>query len=299
MRVTVVGAGVIGLSCAVRLVEAGHEVSVIGRERTSGTTSAVAGGFWFPYLAEPRDRVTVWAAETFGELARLAEEEPEAGVRMVHGTQHNPEADLWWAAPLTDLTVTEGRAEFTAPIAEMPVYLPWLERRVTQAGGSITTGTVDDLASLDADVVVNATGLGSRELVGDTSLYPVQGQIVVLGPGATEEWLEADGDAPSYVFPRGGDTVIGGTSVPHAWDQSPDPRTAERILADASAAVPEIANADVRAHLVGLRPARPSVRLEREGRVVHCYGHGGAGVTLSWGCAAEVVELVSGQPTQR
>ncbi|HEY9394844.1 MAG TPA: FAD-dependent oxidoreductase, partial [Nocardioides sp.] len=86
MRVTVVGAGVIGLSCAVRLLEAGHEVSVIGRERTSGTTSAVAGGFWFPYLAEPRDRVTAWAAETFRELARLAEEEPEAGVRMVHGT---------------------------------------------------------------------------------------------------------------------------------------------------------------------------------------------------------------------
>ncbi|MFD4327627.1 NAD(P)/FAD-dependent oxidoreductase [Nocardioides sp. NPDC058538] len=292
MRVTVVGAGVIGLSCAVRLLEAGHEVSVIGRERTSGTTSAVAGGFWFPYLAEPRDRVTAWAVETFRELARLSEEEPEAGVRMVYGTQHNPEADLWWAEPLTDLTVTEGRAEFTVPIAEMPVYLPWLERRITAAGGNIATGTVEDLASLDADVVVNATGLGSRELVGDVSLYPVQGQIVVLGPGATEEWLEAEGDAPSYVFPRGGDTIVGGTSVPHAWDQSPDPRTAERILADATAAVPEIANAEVRAHLVGLRPARPSVRLEREGRVVHCYGHGGAGVTLSWGCASEVASLV-------
>ena len=281
MRVTVVGAGVIGLSCAVRLLEAGHEVNVIGRERTSGTTSAVAGGFWFPYLAEPRDRVTTWAAETFLELARLAREEPESGVRMVHGTQHNPEADLWWAAPLTDLTVGDDRAEFTAPIAEMPVYLPWLERRITDAGGTISTGTVDDLESLDADVVVNATGLGARELVGDTSLYPVQGQIVVLEPGATEEWLEAEGEA-----------VVGGTSVPHAWDQSPDPRTAERILADATAAVPEIANADVRAHLVGLRPARPTVRLEREGRVVHCYGHGGAGVTLSWGCATEVAALV-------
>ncbi|MFE6510430.1 NAD(P)/FAD-dependent oxidoreductase [Nocardioides sp. NPDC057767] len=292
MRVTVVGAGVIGLSCAVRLLEAGHEVSMIGRERTSGTTSAVAGGFWFPYLAEPRERVMVWAAETFLELARLAREEPEAGVRMVHGTQHNPGSDLWWAAPITDLTVGENRAEFTAPIAEMPVYLPWLERQVTEAGGSITTGTVDDLESLDADVVVNATGLGARELVGDTSLYPVQGQIVILEPGATEEWLEAEGEAPSYVFPRGGDTVVGGTSVPHAWGQSPDPRTAERILADATAAVPEIANAQVRAHLVGLRPARPSVRLEREGRVVHCYGHGGAGVTLSWGCATDVAALV-------
>ena len=293
MRITVVGAGVIGLSCAVRLLEAGHEVSVIGRERTSGTTSAVAGGLWFPYLAEPRERVVAWATETFHELTRLAEDKPEAGVRMVHGTQHSPEADLWWAGPITDLVVTEDRAEFTAPITEMPVYLEWLERQVTEAGGSISTGSVSDLASLDADVVVNATGLGARELVGDTSLYPVQGQVVVLEPGATEEWLEAEGEAPVYVFPRGGDTVVGGTSVPHVWDQNPDLRTAERILADAIVAVPEIANVEVKAHRVGLRPVRPSVRLERDGRVVHCYGHGGAGVTLSWGCAAEVAALVS------
>lgn len=87
--------------------------------------------------------------------------------------------------------------------------------------------------------------------------------------------------------------------MPHAWDQSPDPRTAERILADATAAMPEIANVEVRDHKVGLRPARPTVRLEREGRIVHCYGHGGAGVTLSWGCATEVVALVSGQLTRR
>jgi D-amino-acid oxidase len=45
-------------------------------------------------------------------------------------------------------------------------------------------------------------------------------------------------------------------------------------------------------HKVGLRPARPEVRLERVGDVVHCYGHGGAGVTLSWGCAREVAELL-------
>ena len=51
---------------------------------------------------------------------------------------------------------------------------------------------------------------------------------------------------------------------------------------------------EVVGHKVGLRPARPSVRLERVADVVHCYGHGGAGVTLSWGCADEVVSLVAG-----
>jgi D-amino-acid oxidase len=68
------------------------------------------------------------------------------------------------------------------------------------------------------------------------------------------------------------------------------------ILERAVELVPELAGAAVLGHKVGLRPARPEVRLEVEQRddtrVVHCYGHGGAGVTLSWGCADEVARLV-------
>ena len=49
-------------------------------------------------------------------------------------------------------------------------------------------------------------------------------------------------------------------------------------------------------HRVGLRPARRTVRLEavpgETGTVVHCYGHGGSGVTLAWGCADDVLALV-------
>jgi D-amino-acid oxidase len=56
--------------------------------------------------------------------------------------------------------------------------------------------------------------------------------------------------------------------------------------------VPELRTARVLRHKVGLRPVRPAVRLERVGDVVHCYGHGGAGVTLSWGVAEEVVALL-------
>ena len=57
--------------------------------------------------------------------------------------------------------------------------------------------------------------------------------------------------------------------------------------------MPELADARVVGHRVGLRPVRSAVRLEAEGRVVHCYGQGGAGVTLSWGCADEVAALVA------
>jgi len=99
-------------------------------------------------------------------------------------------------------------------------------------------------------------------------------------------------DGMVYVVPRGTDVVCGGTAVDGDESTSPDPAEAERILARCRAVVPELANAQVLGHAVGVRPARPAVRLERVGDVVHCYGHGGAGVTLSWGCADEVVRLV-------
>ena len=74
------------------------------------------------------------------------------------------------------------------------------------------------------------------------------------------------------------------------------PATAEAILARCAALVPQLAGARIIGHRVGLRPGRPTVRLETEllagGPVVHCYGHGGAGVTLAYGCANEVVEQV-------
>ena len=93
--------------------------------------------------------------------------------------------------------------------------------------------------------------------------------------------------------------VVGGTDDEGEWDRRVDADVATRILARATELVPELAGARVVGHRVGLRPVRPQVRLEVEQpaggstRVVHCYGHGGAGVTLSWGCADEVARLVS------
>ncbi|MPY85865.1 MAG: FAD-dependent oxidoreductase, partial [Actinophytocola sp.] len=103
---------------------------------------------------------------------------------------------------------------------------------------------------------------------------------------------------PTYVVPRIHDIVVGGTAQQGEWNRQPDQATAAEILRRARALVPELAGAEVVNHRVGLRPARPTVRLESErteegSGVVHCYGHGGAGVTLSWGCAAEVVDQVN------
>jgi len=99
---------------------------------------------------------------------------------------------------------------------------------------------------------------------------------------------------PAYVLPRSRDIVVGGTEDVGDWSRTPSPETARALLERAERLVPGISRARVLRHRVGLRPARDEVRLERVGDVVHCYGHGGAGVTLSWGCADEVVALLDG-----
>lgn len=90
-------------------------------------------------------------------------------------------------------------------------------------------------------------------------------------------------------------------------DPLPDPGEASCELDEASwseirsrceTLVPQLRHARELGRRTGLLPFRGVVRLQAEaragGHVVHCSGHGGAGVTLAWGCADEVAELVRG-----
>lgn len=305
-RVTVVGAGVIGLSCALRLLQAGHRVDVLARELPGETTSAVAGAFWYPYRAAPVDRVVPWSERTYQALATIAATAPESGVRMSVGTEVVPSREVrpWWASAVPDLSETvevpagyDGGWRFSTPIVEMPIYLGWLAGQVLSAGGSITRLTLHGLPRPGGggpDVVVNCAGIGAKFLAADHAVYPVQGQVVLVEQVGLEHWWldSGHGGPPTYVVPRSHDIVVGGTDVEGEWGRTPSPEVANAILRRALRLVPELAGAAVRGHRVGLRPARPEVRVERVGDVVHCYGHGGAGVTLSWGCAEEVAELV-------
>lgn len=302
-RVIVVGAGVVGLSCAVRLLEAGHTVDVVARDLPLETTSAVAAALWYPYRAYPYERVTAWSRSSYRELETLAGLD-DTGVRMLAGTEvhRTRQSDPWWREAVPALTRVSALGppyvdawSFVAPVVEMPVYLRWLTARVEQLGATLTRMALPALPNQD-EVVVNATGLGARRMADDTTMVPVRGQVVhVEQVGLDRWWLDSSG--PVYVVPRSHDIVVGGTDEPGEWDRRPDPDVAKRILERAVELVPELARARVVGHRVGLRPARPEVRLEVEEtdgtRVVHCYGHGGAGVTLSWGCADEVARLVS------
>ena len=295
MRAVVVGAGVVGLTAAVRLREAGIDANVVARDEPSETTSAVAAALWYPYRALPAERVTAWSAQTYAALAALADV-AGSGVRMLTGTEllARDAPDPWWREAAPGLERTREGLRLVAPAVDMSIHLPWLVARLRALGGTVERREVASLDELEADAVVNCAGLGARELAGDASLVAVRGQVVRVAAPEVREWLldQSDPQRLVYVVPRVNDVVLGGTADEGAEDRTPDPATTDAIRARCAERIPALRDAPVLGVAVGLRPARPAVRLEAEGRVVHCYGHGGAGVTLAWGCAGEVAALL-------
>jgi D-amino-acid oxidase len=295
VRAIVVGAGVVGLTTAVCLREAGVDADVVARDLPQDTTSAVAAALWYPYRALPAERVTAWSAASYEALARLAGV-PGSGVRMRTGTEllAADAPDPWWRDAVPDLRRTARGLRFAAPAVDMSVHLAWLAARLRALGGTFEQREVARLDELDGDVVVNCAGLGARELAGDDSLVAVRGQVVRVTAPGVREWLLDQSDHADlvYVVPRERDVVLGGTAEEGREDRTPDPATTAAIRARCAALLPELRDAPVVGVAVGLRPVRPEVRLEADGRVVHCYGHGGAGVTLAWGCAVEVAALL-------
>jgi D-amino-acid oxidase len=274
------------------------------------TTSAVAAALWYPYRAYPADRVAEWARRTYLEFLRLAED-PATSVRLVPGAEvwRHAVDDPPWAAAVPDLRrippaelppgYVDGHA-CTVPVARMTSYLGYLADRFAAGGGRLELRTVRVLAraAQAAPLLVNCSGIGARTLASDPTVTPIRGQIVrVENPGVERFWLDEDHpDGITYIVPRGEDCILGGTAEPGEWDTTPDPEVARAIIRRCAELEPRLAGATFLEHRVGLRPGRPAVRLEAEplpggARVIHCYGHGGAGVTLSWGCADEVAEI--------
>ncbi|MFF8013502.1 FAD-dependent oxidoreductase [Streptomyces sp. NPDC007929] len=306
----VIGAGVSGLTTAVCLAEAGMEVRVDTDRPPGATTSAAAGAMWDPYLVEPRDRVERWSRETLPVLTELSGV-AGTGVRLLDGTQESRvpcELPTW--GPLVGARscppdeLRDGFVagwHYRAPLVDMPRYLQYLVDRLTEAGGRIREHHYDslDAALPEAPVVVNCSGSGARSLAADAEVEAVRGQLVVVeNPGVRRFFCD---DTPgavdlTYIYPHPDVVVLGGTSERGNWDLSPDRAEAEAIVRRCATVEPSLAGARIVAHRVGLRPARSSVRLAGERHadtlLMHNYGHGGAGLTLSWGCAREVAERV-------
>jgi D-amino-acid oxidase len=312
-RVAIIGAGVSGLTCGVVFAERGYRTAIFAKETGQQTTSGAAAAVWFPYDAEPQDKVIPWALDTFHLLTDLARV-PASGVSMIELRQFSRTGEIQipdWAIPLGAQAVipseVEGSLElFTSgfslgvPLMDTTIYLDYLATRFLKVGGAINANVCfEKLEDIDRkfDLVINCAGIGARELVQDADLQPHRGQVAIVPRMNKLSCAIVCDDAPlMYAIPRANDCVFGGTNE-ISDDLDVDPKSTARIL-DECSRVLNIDKPNVLAERVGLRPFRKSgVRVERDclsdGRtVIHNYGHGGSGFTLSWGCAESVARLV-------
>ena len=317
-----VGAGVVGLSTALLLSERlgpSVSVTVIADRFSPFTNSDASGASLIPFNlgkeGEQEAQQRRWFVETFQHLQDLncSRDARPAGISLVGGAvAFKEETPLpWWKDIVFGFRQVPWNSQEARALAIPPSYksiwffstymltckqyLPWLMARFKEKGGRVEKRRVGKLAELLKvyDAVINCSGLGARDLAGDSTVFPVRGATVVVQAPWVKQFFMDMSDL-RYIFPRSDGVVLGGTKE-ESWSEEPDDKESSAIIQRCSELVPSLADAPVLFQRVGLRPVRPSVRMEvdRElGGVVHCYGHGGQGVVLHWGCAKDMVNLV-------
>jgi len=306
--VAIIGAGVTGLTCGVVLAEAGYRARIFAEETGQRTTSAAAAAIWFPYDAEPVEAVIAWSLETFEVLQGLCRDRA-SGVSMIELRQFGRvgEEDIPdWALPLgaRRLPAESIRRSFTSgfalkvPLLDTTRYLDYLAARFGAADGEIEAGIrFERLEEVGRDwgLVVNCAGIGARTLVPDPAVESHRGQVVIVPRIAAPYAVVCDDPPLMYAIPRANDCVFGGTNEQSSVCEVNPEQTAQ-IVAECSRVL-EIQPPPILGERVGLRPFRRGgvcLRADSLGerrRVIHNYGHGGSGFTLSWGCARAVLDL--------
>ena len=215
--------------------------------------------------------------------------------------------------------------EIQAPVIDTDTSMAWLTDLVKSKGAELVTDEItedlidieDDLCDqYNADVIINCTGLSGATLAGDSTCYPIRGALIrVINDGKdfpkVTAGLTISSDASYdneivFIVPRSDNIlVLGGITEPHesGLDLTLDSPIIKRMKERCERFLPDLKKArlDPKYPLAqGLRPFRgKNIRVEREqrrtgsqpSRVIHNYGHGGAGWTLSFGCSGDVLKL--------
>ena len=251
----VIGSGVIGLTSARLLQDAGWRVNIHTRSVARHTTSNVAGGEWGPFsVHDPAVSTDAfkarldWAARIshhaytnltgadYGirwlEQYALRRSAPDPGQKPDEWADLFPyTADLapgehpfgdWYAHRNVTLQIDPG------------TLLRALVRDFRLAGGRIHIrdfAAADEVLSLPEPVIFNCTGMGAAALFGDEELLPAKGQLLFLPPDPAVDYMTLGGGRGQlYMFPRTDVLLLGGTFKPNDWSTHPEPEETERIL---------------------------------------------------------------------
>lgn len=312
MEILVLGAGISGLSTGILLLKKGYSVTIWAKDLPPNTTSNKAAAYWFPYLANPVDKVTRWSKFTLEYLKKEFVNDPKSGCYLRKGMElfdKKVDDPSWKDAAdnfrrATPDELPNGYTDayvFDSVLMDTSIYMDYSVEMFKNSGGKIIQKTVENIdeALEKYNIVINCTGLGAKELFNDESVYPVRGQIVKVKSNGFNQVIADDEEHNGlcYIIPRVNDIVLGGTHQENDWNLEVDPKDTVDILRKAGNIIPQFKNVEILNITVGLRPARPEIRLETEKfgdkTVIHNYGHGGSGFTLSWGCAQEVATILS------
>lgn len=331
-RVVVVGAGVIGLSvglCLTKTLGNQVDVTVIADKfsQNGGITSNGAGAIFLPsgknYTTSTTNAKFLedtqrWAKDTHKWLMEVYQSSArnDAGLTEIpFFICYNGKHQMPWLkdmfADFKSLSSSEVKAVCLPSRLQtvwsyksfciIPMkYLHWLTQKFRENGGLVAWQQIHSLDELKSyDVIVNCTGLGARELVSDSTVYSVRGQMVeVRGPRIEQGIYNREPDLShiAYLFPRNGRIVLGGTAQSHNWSTEVDAAMTDAIYQKCLELCPQLEGAEVVDEWACLRPVRDTVRLEMESEsspvIIHNYGHGGQGYINSWGSALEVTGLV-------
>lgn len=308
-KIAIVGAGISGLSTAYILSGTQrYDITVFANGFSPNITSNRAAAFWYPYQIRFDKRGIAWSKKGYAFFQQLAGD-AASGISMKHlikviRKDVAEEEPVWLEfipegvctmVPEEQLAPNIQKAyDVLVPLVETQIFLPYLQKIFSARQVRFEKKEIksfDELSSFD--VIVNCTGLGARTLAHDETIIPIRGQVALLETD-TSMPIYMDNETPLYIVPRKDAMIVGGTYERNIYDAVTEPDTLERILENAYSVFPQLKKHKVLGSWAGLRPYRPQVRVEREKgtNIIHNYGHGGSGFTLSFGCASDVLSLV-------
>lgn len=311
LKICIIGCGVSGLSCGIKLLEKGYaNIQIFAKDLPPDTTSDVAAAVWRPYRIMPEMLAVPWAIKSLKVFKNLSTDS-NSGVHWLNVTEvykHKRTKPRWMSAVKlapTPFVPEQYVCSYSVyvPLIDTSIYMPYLVNKFEQLGGVIIKKYLHTLNELSGySHIINCAGIGARQLVKDNHIYPIKGQVIrMTKPKGLDYGIIEYEDEMTYIYPRYNDCIIGSTAEENQWELSSDATAAENLLERAIKLCPMIQSAKILEHKVGLRPARKEVRLTAEPLtmktiVIHNYGHGGRGFTLSWGCASEVIKLLNEYP---
>lgn len=245
--VAVIGAGVMGLTTARLVQEAGFPVTIYTEALPPHTTSNIAGGQISPYghfsdgEVTPEWRSQFAAAMDYSWRRFQIMVGDDYGIRWLPTYQESGNVGRWSdrfhpdaraLSPTDHPFPVEHMVRYNTMYVETGRFLRELTQDVQVAGGRIEVRKFNgpaEIAALPERLVFNCTGLGSRELFGDRDLNPVRGQLAILLPQPEVRYAFAG--RAGYMFPRADGILLGGTFEEGEWDPTPQPGDIARIVA--------------------------------------------------------------------